>query len=322
MVSAKPEVSVIIAAWKAAGLVERSVASALASRGVTIEVVVVDDASPDDTWGVLQRLAAKDPRVVIDRLPSNRGPSAARNRTIKLAQGCYIAVLDADDTIAPDRLAMLVELAEKHDSDIVVDNMVEVDAFGRKIGDGRFLKDELFQVQRTIDLETWVAFNEPMKAGDCLGYLKPLIRRATLEKTHASYDPLLRNSEDYYLVADLLARGARMTYTPNTGYNYSRSEGSISHRLKPEQTKAWLNAENRFAARQDAHLTPVEHDALARRKRALRKVNQLVTATEALKEMRIEAFLLTLVMDIGAAGYTLVTLAKIALGKATGRKAV
>lgn len=320
--SDQPDVSVIVAAWKAAGLVERAIASALASRGVTVEVVVVDDASPDDTWGVLQELAAKDPRVVIDRLPANGGPSAARNRAIKLTQGRYIAVLDADDTMAPDRLAVLVGLAEKHASDIVVDNMVEVDASGGKIGNGRFLKDELFEMQRTIDLKTWVTFNEPMKPGDCLGYLKPLIRKTTLEKYQASYDLLLRNSEDYYFVADLLARGARMTYTPTAGYSYTRAEGSISHRLKPEQTKAWLEAEKRFAARQDAHLTPLEHDALAQRKRALRKVNQLIAATEALKEKRIGAFLLALVMDVGAAGYTLATLARIALGKATGHKTV
>lgn len=320
--SGQPDVSVIVAAWKAADLVGRAAASALASRGVAVEVVIVDDASPDETWGILQELAAKDSRVVIDRLPANGGPSAARNRAIKLAQGRYIAVLDADDAMAPDRLAVLVGLAEKHASDIVVDNMVEVDAAGRKIGDGRFLKDPLFQMQRTIDLETWVAFNEPMKPGDCLGYLKPLIRKATLEKYQASYDLLLRNSEDYYLVADLLARGARMTYTPNAGYSYTRAEGSTSHRLKPEQTKAWLEAEKRFAERQDAHLTPLEHDALANRKRVLGKVNQLVAATEALKEKRIGAFLLAVVINPGAAPYTLTTLARIALGKATGKKSV
>lgn len=320
--SALPDVSVIVAAWKAADLVERAVASALASTGVNVEVVVVDDASPDGTWSILESLAARDTRVVVDRLPSNGGPSAARNRAVKLAKGRFLAVLDADDAMKSDRLANLVALAEKHASDIVADNMIEVDASGQKIGNGRFLKDEAFQIQRTIDLETWIAFNEPMKPGDCLGYLKPLIRKSTLEKYKVSYDPLLRNSEDYYLVADLLARGARMTYTPNGGYHYTRAEGSTSHRLKPEHTKAWLEAERRFAERQDAHLTPLEHDALARRISALRRVNQFVRATEALKEKRVGAFLGALASDAGSAGYTLVTLAKIALGKSLGRRLV
>ena len=73
----QPDVSVIVAAWKAARTVNHAAQSALASTGVAVEVVVVDDASPDDTWCVLQQLAATDPRIVIDKLTINGGPSAA-----------------------------------------------------------------------------------------------------------------------------------------------------------------------------------------------------------------------------------------------------
>ena len=318
----QPDVSVVVAAWKAAAFVERAVRSALTSTGVAVEVVVVDDASPDDTWNVLQRLAAADSRILIDRLTTNGGPSAARNRAITLATGRYVSVLDADDTMAPDRLALLVGLADKQNADIVVDNMTEVDADGLTIGTGRFLKSDMFQTQRPVSLETWVAFNEPMKSGDCIGYLKPLIRRATLDRMRVTYDALLRNSEDYYLVADLLARGARMTYTPQAGYRYTRAVGSISHRLKPEHTKAWLDAEARFADRHYAHLTPREHDALAHRMRALRNVDQFVTATEKLKSKRIGGFVGVLLSDVGAVGFTLSTLSKIAAGKLLRRPVV
>ncbi len=313
--TAQPDVSMIVAAWKAASTVEHAVRSALASTGVTIEVIVVDDASPDHTWEVLQRLAALDSRIVIDRLVTNGGPSAARNRAIALAKGRYIAVLDADDTMMPDRLAMLAGMADKQNADLIIDNMIEVDPAGETIGGGRFLKSETFQTQRPISLETWVAFNEPMKPGDCIGYLKPLIRRATLDKLRAAYDPLLRNSEDYYLAADMLARGARMTYTPQAGYCYTRAAGSTSHRLKPEQTRAWLEAEARFSDRHDAHLTPREHDALALRMRALRNVDQFVAATDRLKSKRIGAFVGVLLSDVRAAGFTLSMLAKVAVGK-------
>lgn len=318
----QPDVSVIVAAWKAAATVEHAVRSALASSGVAVEVIVVDDASPDDTWAELQRLAATDSRIVIDRLPTNGGPSAARNRAIALAKGRYVGVLDADDAVTPERFATLVAMAETHHADIAVDNMIEVDASGQVIGDGRFLRSEDFRLQRTINLETWIDFNEPMKAGDCIGYLKPLIRTAALEKYRATYDATLRNSEDYYLVADLLARGARMLYTPQAGYRYTRTAGSTSHRLKPEQTRAWLEAEKRFAARQDAYLTPLEHDALSDRMRALRNVNQFVAATEALKSKRIGAFLGVMLSDVRAAGYTLSMLARVATAKAQRRQSV
>ena len=317
-----PDISVIIPAWKAGGFVGRAIASALASTGVSMEVVVVDDASPDETFSVLKALSDGDTRIVVDRLPANRGPSAARNRAIEMASGRFIAVLDADDSVAPDRFSHLLTLAEAQSVDIVVDNLIEVDEADQIIGDGRFLKAPEFAQPRDIDLITWIAFNQPMKPGDCLGYLKPLIRRSTLEQLGVSYDPSLRNSEDYYLVADMLARGARMIYTPTAGYRYARAAGSTSHRLKAEHTHAWLDAETRFLQRHAEHLSAPVRTALATRLRALRNVDQFVAAVDALKHRKLGAFLGLLVADVHAAGYTLATFAQIAAGKVLRRKIV
>lgn len=316
-----PDVSVIIPAWKAGGFIARAVESALVSQGVSVEVVIVDDASPDDTFAILQELAASDTRVVVDRLPVNGGPSAARNRAIALASGRFIAVVDADDAVTPDRFSRLVAIASAGDADIVIDNMIEVDEAGRLLGDERFLKSPAFAAPQEISLNTWIAFNQPMKAGDCLGYLKPLIRRTTLDRLGVGYDPALRNSEDYYLVADMLAAGARMTYTPEAGYRYTRAAGSISHRLKAEHTHAWLEAEKGFARRHQG-LSASEADALARRMRALRNVDRFVAAVDALKGRRISAFIGVMASDVGSAAFTLSTFAKIAVGKVLRRKLV
>lgn len=315
----RPDVSVIIAAWNASAFIERAVNSALLSRGVTVEVIVVDDASPDNTSAVVKSLAARDPRIIAERLASNSGPSVARNRALARATGRFVAILDADDEIEPDRLARLVTLAERRAADIVVDNMKVVDERGRLTATGLFLKSPAFAVDRTIDLATWVAFNHPMRGGDCLGYLKPLIRKATLERLRASYDPALRNSEDYYLVADLLAQGARMLYTPEPGYRYTRSSGSTSYRLKPEQTRAWREAEDRFMRRYGSALSAGQRTALDRRARALRHVDQLIAATHALKARRIGSFLRLLASDIDSSVYTLATFAKVAGAKLFSR---
>lgn len=317
-----PDISVIIPAWKAGSFIARAVDSALASQGVTLEVVVIDDASPDDTFAILQQIAAKDARVVIDRVAANGGPSAARNRAIELAKGRFIAVLDADDAVTPNRFARLLAIADSGAADIVVDNMLEVDDVGRALGDGTFLKSPEFAMPGDISLLKWIAFNQPMKAGDCLGYLKPLMRRDTLDRLSASYDPALRNSEDYYLVADLLAGGARMTYTPEPGYLYTRAAGSISHRLKVADTRAWLAAETKFQRQHRARLSSAELAALARRLRSLRKVDQFVAAVDALKGRKIGAFLGLLASDLSAAGFTLSTFVRIAAGKLLRRKLV
>lgn len=315
------DVSVIIAAWKAAAFIERAISSALASTGVTVEVVAVDDASPDATFDTLRRLAAQDDRVVAKRLSTNSGPSAARNLAIDTARGRYVAVLDADDAMQTDRLAALVALADQTGADIVVDNMTEVDAAGKPLGSGLFLKSAEFAQARDIDLATWVRFNNPMAGGDSLGYLKPLIRRQKLLDTRIAYDTSLRNSEDYYLIVHLLAAGMRMTYTPSASYFYTRAAGSTSHRLKPAQTRAWLDAEKRFAARFASTFSREEAAALARRMRALSNVNQLVAITDAMKARNLGASARLLVSDLRGSTYTMGRFAKIAMGKALGRKA-
>jgi len=316
------DVSVIIPAWKAETFIDRAISSALASTGITVEVVVVDDASPDDTFGALKRIAANDPRVVVDRLPVNSGPSAARNRAIELSKGRFIAVLDADDSMTPDRLAYLVSVAERNEADIVVDNMLEVDETGKRISKYAFLSGENFEEPDAVDLQTWIFFNQPMKSGDCLGYLKPLIRRAAVDKFAARYDEKLRNSEDYYLIAHLLAAGARMSYVPEAGYLYRRSEDSTSHRLQPSHTQALLDAEERFHALFSNTLTPQERSALMRRERGLRDVDQFVRTLDAVKTKKIGQVPRLLASDIRASTFTLATFAKIAMGKALGMKLV
>jgi len=316
------DVSVIVPTWKAAAFIERAIQSALASNAVNVEVVAVDDASPDATFSVLGQLAAKYSQITARQLAKNSGPSAARNLAIATARGRYIAILDADDTIRPERLAKLVALADRSDADIVVDNMIEVDEAGQPIGSEPFLKSRDFAASRDIDLLTWIRFNNPMTGGDTIGYLKPLIRRSTLQRTGVTYDTSLRNSEDYYLIADLLAEKARMIYSPDADYFYTRSSSSTSHRLKPEQTLAWLAAEKRFVARHGAKLSAKEKAALARRDRVLRNVNQLVAVTDTLKAKKLTASARLMASDLQGAAYTLGVLSKVAVNRVLRRKSV
>lgn len=317
-----PDVSVIVAAWKAEAFLSRAVASAMTSTDLYVEVIIVDDASPDGTYTVAQQLAAADPRIVADRLSTNGGPSAARNRAIALARGRFVAVLDADDAFAPGRLSALLKHAEATGADIVVDNMIEVDAAGDRLGGDAFLTSLAFAADREIDILTWIAFNQPMKGGDCIGYLKPLIRRDALLASGMVYDTGLRNSEDYYLVANLLAAGKRMRYLATPGYLYTRSRGSTSFRLKPDHTRAWLAAEQRFVEVHDSQLSSAAHKAIARRLRALRNVHQLVATTDAVQARKLGDALGVMASDMQGALYTLGVFARIAMGKVLRRKLV
>jgi glycosyltransferase involved in cell wall biosynthesis len=95
-------VSVVVPTYNRAELVARSVQSALHQTHEHLEVIVVDDASTDDTRSVLAAIA--DPRLRVVRLESNEGQSRARNRGIGEAKGRYVAFLDSDDEWLPDKI--------------------------------------------------------------------------------------------------------------------------------------------------------------------------------------------------------------------------
>ncbi|GGM65051.1 glycosyltransferase involved in cell wall biosynthesis [Halarchaeum rubridurum] len=97
-----PRVSVVVPAYRRADVLPRAIDSALAQTVGDLEVVVVDDGSPDDTEAVVR--AYDDPRVRYVAHGTNRGVSAARNTGIEHARGAYVAFLDSDDEWLPRKL--------------------------------------------------------------------------------------------------------------------------------------------------------------------------------------------------------------------------
>jgi dolichol-phosphate mannosyltransferase len=94
-----PIISVVIPCYNEQGnLVPlvNTTAQALDPLKIPYEIVITDDCSKDDSWNVLQKLAAENPRVGVQRLAKNSGQSAALWAGIKSARGRYIATLDAD----------------------------------------------------------------------------------------------------------------------------------------------------------------------------------------------------------------------------------
>ncbi|WP_051530390.1 glycosyltransferase family 2 protein [Halomonas halodenitrificans] len=109
-----PEVTVIVPAFKAASTLPTALRSLAAQRGVRLEVIVVDDASPDNTAAVAEAFAASDARFRLIRQPSNQGAYAARNRGLAEARGEFITVHDSDDWSHPDKLATQLAGLEAH----------------------------------------------------------------------------------------------------------------------------------------------------------------------------------------------------------------
>lgn len=112
LVMSSPLISVIVPAYNAAATIREALASVAAQGRTDCEVIVVDDASRDETPRILQAEFAHRLGFRILRLGQNAGPAVARNRAIAEASGTWLAFLDGDDAWLPERLATQLALAD------------------------------------------------------------------------------------------------------------------------------------------------------------------------------------------------------------------
>lgn len=109
-----PLVSVVIPTCNRAALLTRAIQSIRQQTYGNLEIIVVDDASSDDTWKIVGSFA--DPRIRYIRHDTNRGGSAARNTGIRAASGEFIAFLDDDDEWAPEKAEEQVKILRDYDA--------------------------------------------------------------------------------------------------------------------------------------------------------------------------------------------------------------
>lgn len=112
------KVSVLVAVYNAEAYLRECLDSLVGQTLREIQVICVDDASTDGSWGILQEYAQKDRRIEIVHLEENGGLAKARNIALARAMGTYICFLDSDDWFAPNSLATIVQ---KFESDTEID---------------------------------------------------------------------------------------------------------------------------------------------------------------------------------------------------------
>lgn len=209
-------ISVIVPVYRNGHTIVRAVDSVLAQAGVDVEVVLVDDASPDDSVAVIEAHYGAEPRVRLFRQERNRGQSAARNRAVDEARGEWIAVLDGDDRFRPGRLARLLRAAGESGADIVADAYYMCDA-----------KSLAPYALRGAPLRTG-----PLLAADIvrfnIGACKPLFRAAFLRGSGIRYLEAERHIEDMLFLMELLLAGGRFHFEREPGYDKVSEPDSVT----------------------------------------------------------------------------------------------
>lgn len=238
------EVSVIIPAYNTEQYIAKAIESALAQTLADIEVIVVDDCSTDNTVQIIESF--KDPRLRLLLNSENLGAGGARNRAIEAAQGKWIAVLDSDDWYAPQRLEVLVNLAEQKNVDLIAD-------------DSYLIEDGVSTPWSTIICESGIKVSsiQQFEAADFiltdiegrlglrLGFTKPLFRREFLIKHQIRYENI-RVTQDFWFDMQCFLHGAKFFLVPEPYYFYRARPGSLVSSDKINRLKEECEAIARF----------------------------------------------------------------------------
>lgn len=237
-----PAISVIIAAYNAAETLPAVISSVQAQSFQDFEIIVIDDCSTDGTIQVVQSFASHDPRIQLVAASSNGGPAAARNLGLDVAKGEFVAIVDADDFILPERFEKMIRAARTQNADIVFDNLFWTDPKTKTAK--KIYVPETLNVFGALSLETFLKSHRIIDPVPNLGFLKPLIRRKSIGDLR--YDRDLLIGEDAYLIMILMAGGAKAYLLRDACYQYERRAGSISSKQNEASMRSVIVAWERL----------------------------------------------------------------------------
>ncbi|WP_299078083.1 glycosyltransferase family 2 protein [uncultured Ruegeria sp.] len=281
-------VSVVMSNFNGSAHLEKAIISVLNQSHSELELIVVDDASEDSSLEIIQRLASSDPRLRSIALDTNRGPAGARNAGLEAAKGHWIAIVDADDLIHPQRIERMLAAAQDMGADAIADDLL---CFGSARTAGKtLLEASHIEQPQPVAVADLVRSDSAIAGFTSFGYLKPLIRRGKLRSLR--YDEDLRLGEDFDLYFRLLIAGANFVILPDPTYLYRRHSGSVSHRLSVSSLQRLLHAHTKIAklaanmAPKDAELVALLNQRRARLERAM-MYQSLVSDTKSAKVWHI-----------------------------------
>ncbi len=200
-----PLVSVLMPAYNSEDTIGFALASLVSQDYLNWECIVIDDGSTDGTAKVVEFM--EDDRIKLTRLPRNFGRGIARQRSLEMANGVYVTMLDSDDWMYPDKLSYQVAILEEN-RDVTLISM------GMAITDG----GDLVSVRRGFSERADVRRVVPKTS---IPHAPSMIRREDIGDTR--YDPKFKLAQDQDFLRRVLV-GKKYMLLPKIGYCYSEMQ--------------------------------------------------------------------------------------------------
>lgn len=211
-----PEISIIVPVYKVERYLKNCVESLMAQTFGDIEIILVDDGSPDQCGAICDFLAKVDGRIRVIH-QQNQGLSCARNAGINIARGKYICFVDSDDFVTPNYCQVLIDLLRGTELDFSVCGVCR---FQDGTIPNRTVTSENVEI---ISNEEYL--KRQLENHTEFGVWNKLFRREIFERIRFAPGKL---NEDVILSADILANlNHGVAYTCAQLYLYRQRDGSI-----------------------------------------------------------------------------------------------
>ena len=220
------KVSIVVPIYNSEKYLSRCIDSILNQTYLNIEVILVNDGSRDGSLKVCNEYLLLDGRIkLIDQ--ENRGAGVARNSGLKIADGEYIAFIDADDEIDPQMISDFVKIALENKPDVICSNYLAYEADNIKY---RIIKNDLKYGCVLNREEIKKYFLQPYYGGH-MGIIPSVCTKLYfvdfLKNNNIFFDEDLRRSQDYWFNFYVFKMSNSVFTTENSYYHYYNNGGSM-----------------------------------------------------------------------------------------------
>lgn len=214
----KPDVSVIVSCYKGGTSLPKCLNALLEQTLENIEVICINDGSPDNTEDILQDFAGRDDRIVAINNKNNLGIAKSRNIGIELAKADYIMFCDADDYYEPSMCEDLLKSIKESDADLAIS---EIHVIYEAHSDLKYSDDNYYSLKFS-GLEE---ITDDIILNTDLSPTNKIFRKSIIEKYQIRYPEGLYY-EDAYFCPAYLCSSKNIFYLNERLYNYIRHENS------------------------------------------------------------------------------------------------
>ncbi len=216
-------VSIIIPVYKVEDYIEACLLSVLGQTYKNMEIILVDDCGGDSSIEVAQRLLRKSECLwKVVQHDSNRGLSAARNSGVCAATGDFIFFLDSDDVLQHEAIGHLVSLQREHQAEVVVGNVIRVDADGNEIkSSSRLIQQSKLSATPLDDLVKGIM--------PTVAWAKLFDRQFYIDNNLYFEEGIVHEDEPWGVL--LALKCTSIYYSDKVIYHYRTTEGSIMNKL-------------------------------------------------------------------------------------------